>query len=70
MKDHAIHSALIMILVHMDNILSSSKPKYHQIEKIANYDDLLVGLEEAYEDFSKNFSKAVELLEAVLKMIG
>lgn len=48
------------ICPHGENILSTSKPKYHQIERIADYADDLVTLDEASTDFSKNFAKAVK----------
>lgn len=45
--------------LHGKNILSTSKPKYHQIEKIANFDHHWVGLDEAWEDFKESFHSAV-----------
>lgn len=44
---------------HGKDILSTSKPKYHQIEKIANCNNHWVGLDEAWKDFKENFHSAV-----------
>ncbi len=54
---------------HGKNILSTAKLKYHQVEKIANYNDFLVGLEEAWEDFKKNFDEAVTSNEQLWHII-
>lgn len=45
---------------HGKNILSTLRPRYHQIEKVADYDECLVGLDEASEDFKEKFIEAVE----------
>lgn len=50
---------------HGKNILSTLKPRYHQIERVADYDESLVGLDEASEDFKEKFLKAVESDEKV-----
>lgn len=44
---------------HGKNILSTAKPKHNQIERITNQETLLVGLDEAWDDFKENFNKAV-----------
>lgn len=44
---------------HGKNILSTSKPKCNQIERITNHETHLVGLDEAWEDFKENFHKTV-----------
>lgn len=45
---------------HGENILSTSKPKYHQVERIEDYADRLVSLDEANTDLAKNFAKAIK----------
>lgn len=44
---------------HGKDILSTVKPKLNQIERIVNQETLLVGLDEAWDDFKENFNKAV-----------
>ena len=44
---------------HGTNILSTAKPKYHQIERIDNWGVPLVDVDEAWEDFSEKFREAV-----------
>lgn len=44
---------------HGRTILSTLKPKYHQMERIESYDEQLVSLEEAYSDFVQKFFEAV-----------
>ena len=44
---------------HGKNILSTSKPKYHQIERIEDCAENLVTLDESSADFTENFVKAV-----------
>jgi hypothetical protein len=45
---------------HGTNILSTIKPRYNQMERIANYNEYYVTLEEAWEDFIQKLLKAVE----------
>lgn len=45
---------------HGQDILSTLKPEIHQIEKISDNNEFLVGLDEAHADFSNNFSKALD----------
>jgi hypothetical protein len=44
---------------HGTNILSTVKPSAHQMERIANYDERYVSLDDASRDFSRNFLRAV-----------
>lgn len=44
---------------HGKNILSTTKPKYHQVERIANVGEFLYRLDEAWEDFRQKFECAV-----------
>lgn len=44
---------------HGKNILSTAKPQYHQIERLANWGEPLVDLEEAWEDFKDKFEEAI-----------
>ena len=44
---------------HGTNILSTSKLNYHQIEKLANYDEDFVSMEEAEDDFRRKLTKAI-----------
>ena len=44
---------------HGTDILSTAKPKYHQIERIDNWGVPLVDVDEAWEDFSEKFQEAV-----------
>lgn len=44
---------------HGKNILSTAKIGYHQAEKIANYNQELVSLDEAWKDFNKIFTYAI-----------
>lgn len=48
---------------HGRDILSTAKPKYHQIERLANWGEPLVDLEEAEEDFKEKFDEAVAAME-------
>lgn len=45
---------------HGRDILSTLKPVGHQIERIADYGEFFVGLDEAHADFSQQFAEAVE----------
>lgn len=45
---------------HSSNILSTVKPKYHQVEKIVNVNDDLATLDEARENFKDKFFSAVQ----------
>ncbi len=45
---------------HGKDILSTVKPKYHQIERLANWGDPLVGLDEAWADFKEKFQEAID----------
>lgn len=47
------------ICPHGKTILSTTKPKYHQVERIAGGGGLLYGLDEAWEDFRQKFEWAV-----------
>jgi hypothetical protein len=49
--------------VHGTNILSSSKPKYHQIECLPNYVEIYVSLEEAEKDFGQKLYDAMNAEE-------
>ena len=44
---------------HGRDILSTLKPVSHQIERIANYGEIFVGLDKAHADFSQQFAEAV-----------
>lgn len=55
---------------HGRNILSTSKPKRNQIERIINYEARLVELDEAWEDFKSNFHKAVHSDERIWHVIN
>ena len=44
---------------HGKNILSTAKIKYHQMERIANYGNNLVDLDEAWHHFKKQFDRAI-----------
>ncbi len=54
---------------HGRDILSTLKPMVHQIERIADYNEFLVGLDEAHEDFSRKFSEAVRSKEKIWHII-
>ena len=45
---------------HGTNMLSTSKPGYHQIEKLANYVEHFVPIKEAEEDFEKALNEAMD----------
>ncbi|MDE6053787.1 MAG: hypothetical protein K2G55_08505, partial [Lachnospiraceae bacterium] len=54
---------------HGRDILSTLKPMVHQIERIADYGEFLVGLDEAHADFSRKFSEAVSSNEKIWHVI-
>ena len=54
---------------HGRDILSTSKPKYHQIVKLANWGEPLVGLDEACKNFTEKFQEAVESEEVCWHVI-
>ena len=45
--------------LHGENILSTLKPKKHQMEIIANWGEPLVSVDEAWEDFINKFQSAI-----------
>ncbi|MDR3238241.1 MAG: hypothetical protein LBT84_07040 [Spirochaetia bacterium] len=44
---------------HGTNILSTARPKYHQIERLPNYVEHYVSIEEAAEDFKRQLQYAI-----------
>ena len=54
---------------HGRDIFSTCIPKYHQIERITNYDVPLVRLEEAEEDLQESFFEAIESDEKIWHVI-
>jgi hypothetical protein len=48
---------------HGTNILSALKPKYHQIERLSNYVEHYVSIEEAAEDFKRQLQYAMNTEE-------
>jgi len=54
---------------HGRNILSTLKPFKHQIEKIANWGESLVSIDEAWDDFKLKFDRAVRSKELIWHII-
>ena len=54
---------------HGKNILSTTKPKYHQIERIANHTESLCSVDEAWADFKRCFLSAINSPEKLWHVI-